>query len=181
MRFGLTAVKNVGEGAILSMLGVRKEQRPHRFAVPALRGGRPAPRQQAGAREPRQGRAPSTRWPHGRDPLRPARALFAAVDKAIEHGSRIQRNRDRGRVVVLRSVDDDGQAPEAIPLPDAPAWTEAQQLAGEKEALGLYMSGHPLDRFAEELKTFGARRVAELDRVVAGPLGRRHRRRASAR
>ena len=41
-------------------------------------------------------------------------------------------------------------------------WTEAQQLAGEKEALGLYMSGHPLERFADELKVFGARRVAEL-------------------
>jgi DNA polymerase-3 subunit alpha len=47
-------------------------------------------------------------------------------------------------------------------LPDAPAWTEAQQLAFEKEALGLYMSGHPLERFAEELKAFGARRIAEL-------------------
>ena len=50
----------------------------------------------------------------------------------------------------------------AAALPDAPAWTEIQQLAGEKEALGLYMSGHPLDRFGEELKTFGARRVADL-------------------
>ena len=47
-------------------------------------------------------------------------------------------------------------------LPDAPAWSDIQQLAGEKEALGLYMSGHPLDRFAEDLKTFGARRVADL-------------------
>ena len=44
------------------------------------------------------------------------------------------------------------------PLP----WAEALQLAGEKEALGFYMSGHPLERFAAELKTFGAKRVAEL-------------------
>jgi DNA polymerase-3 subunit alpha len=49
-----------------------------------------------------------------------------------------------------------------VPLPDAPAWTESQQLAGEKEALGFYMSGHPLERFARDLTLFGARRVAEL-------------------
>jgi DNA polymerase-3 subunit alpha len=49
-----------------------------------------------------------------------------------------------------------------VRLPDAPPWAEAQQLAFEKEALGLYMSGHPLERFSEELKTFGAKRLAEL-------------------
>ena len=59
-------------------------------------------------------------------------------------------------------VPQDDEAPVVIRLPDAPPWTEAQQLAFEKEALGLYMSGHPLERFAEELKTFGAKRLAEL-------------------
>jgi DNA polymerase-3 subunit alpha len=43
-----------------------------------------------------------------------------------------------------------------------PAWTESQQLAGEKEALGFYMSGHPLERFARDLTLFGAKRVAEV-------------------
>ena len=58
-----------------------------------------------------------------------------------------------------------------MPLPDAPPWTEAQQLAFEKEALGLYMSGHPLERFAEELKTFGAqprRRAHRAPRPTSG-------------
>jgi DNA polymerase-3 subunit alpha len=50
----------------------------------------------------------------------------------------------------------------AVPLPEVPAWTEAQQLAAEKEALGLYMSGHPLERFSDELKAYGAKRVGEL-------------------
>src|SRR6185369_7727821 len=39
---------------------------------------------------------------------------------------------------------------------------EAEQLAGEKETLGLYWSGHPVDRYAAELKTLGARSTAEL-------------------
>jgi DNA polymerase-3 subunit alpha len=52
-------------------------------------------------------------------------------------------------------------------LADAPPWSEAQQLAFEKESLGLYMSGHPLERFSEELKTFGAQRVGDLTASLA--------------
>ena len=41
-------------------------------------------------------------------------------------------------------------------------WTEAQRLAGEKEALGLYWSGHPIDQYAAELRKLGTRTIAEL-------------------
>ena len=46
-----------------------------------------------------------------------------------------------------------------VPLPDVPGWPEIQQLAFEKEALGLYMSGHPLERFAESMRAFGLREI----------------------
>ena len=55
VRFGLCAVKNVGEGAIESMLAVRQERGPNRLAVHPLRTRRSATRQQAAAREPGQG------------------------------------------------------------------------------------------------------------------------------
>jgi DNA polymerase-3 subunit alpha len=87
--------------------------------------------------------------------------LFAAVDKALEHGGRQQRNREDGKVSFFDLVNDE-EPTGAIPLPDVPTWTEAQQLAGEKEALGFYMSGHPLERFAKDLQLFGARRIGEL-------------------
>ena len=57
VRFGLCAVKNVGEGAILSMLAVRTASSAAIDSLyRALRARRSAPGQQAGAREPRQGR-----------------------------------------------------------------------------------------------------------------------------
>ena len=87
--------------------------------------------------------------------------LFTAVDRAIEHGGRHQRDRDKGQHQLFGDSLEDGPAV-PVRLPDAPDWPESQQLAYEKEALGLYMSGHPLERFAEEMKTFGARRVGEL-------------------
>ena len=43
-----------------------------------------------------------------------------------------------------------------------PPWTEAQQLSGEKESLGLYWSGHPIERYASELSAIGARTIADL-------------------
>src|SRR5690606_10008942 len=47
-------------------------------------------------------------------------------------------------------------------LPDAAPWSNAQQLTFEKEALGLYMSGHPIEQYKTELAAFGARGLAEL-------------------
>ena len=159
VRFGLCAVKNVGEGAILSMLNVRKEF----TRIDSLFALCEHVDQRLVNKRPLESLAKAGAFDslaEGPIPTRRAR-LFAGVDRAIEHGSRSQRNRQNGTVSFFDLPQDD-EAPVAIPLPDAVAWTEAQQLAFEKEALGLYMSGHPLERFSEELKTFGAKRLAEL-------------------
>ena len=163
VRFGLGAVKNVGEGAVLSMLDVRRQlgridsiytlcehvdlRLVNKRVLESL--------VKAGALD---SLAP------GSDPPSVRRArLFAAVDRALEHGGRHQRDREKGQHQLFGGAADEvGDATAAVPLPDAPAWTESQQLAGEKEALGFYMSGHPLERFARDLTLFGARRVAEV-------------------
>ena len=160
-RFGLGAVKNVGEGAILSMLNVRRElgRIDSLYALCEHADLRLVNKRvleslvKAGAMD--------ALLPESAGTVASRRArLFAAVDKAIENGGRHQRDRDKGQSQLFGGGEEGASADAA--LPDAPAWTEVQQLAGEKEALGLYMSGHPLDRFGEELKTFGARRVADL-------------------
>ena len=47
-------------------------------------------------------------------------------------------------------------------LPAAASWSESERLAHEKETIGLYLSGHPVDRYAEALRNFGAKTVADL-------------------
>src|SRR5258708_3436923 len=164
VRFGLCAVKNVGEGAILSMLGVRKEL----GRVDSLYTLCEQVDQRLVNKRPLESLVKAGAFdslvPAGTIPSRRAR-LFAAVDKAIEHGSRLQKNRQDGNVSFF-DVGDEG-ATEAIPLTDVTPWTEIQQLAFEKESLGLYMSGHPLERFTEELKAFGAHPVAGLSSSLA--------------
>ncbi len=163
VRFGLTAVKNVGEGAIQSMLAARTalgridslytlcEQADLRLVNKRVFESLV----KAGAFD--------SLMPASSGPVAVRRArLFAAIDRVVEHGGRHQRDLEQGQSQLFGGADDAFGPASAALLPDAPAWTEAQQLAGEKEALGLYMSGHPLDRFAGELKTFGARRVTEL-------------------
>jgi DNA polymerase-3 subunit alpha len=48
-----------------------------------------------------------------------------------------------------------------------------EQLAGEKDSLGLYMSGHPIDGYADELKALGAWRTADLGSLESSPGGPR--------
>jgi DNA polymerase-3 subunit alpha len=162
VRFGLCAVKNVGEGAILSMLGVRSEK----GKIDSLFTLCEQVDQRLVNKRPLESLVKAGAFDalaDGPVPQRRAR-LFAAVDKAIEHGSRQQRDRQDGHVSLFGGDEDSA---EAIPLPDVPPWTETQQLAFEKEALGLYMSGHPLERFSEDLKAFGAQRVGELTQSMA--------------
>ena len=78
------------------------------------------------------------------EPLTSRRArLCAAIDRALEHGNRIQKDRDRGQTQLFDVLFGGGDEADAAPvldlaLPDAEPWTSAQVLAFEKEALGLY-------------------------------------------
>ena len=53
--------------------------------------------------------------------------------------------------------------PQTDLLEDVPEWQEEQLLRAEKETLGLYLSGHPIDRYADELAQFIPKKISELD------------------
>jgi DNA polymerase-3 subunit alpha len=84
--------------------------------------------------------------------------LFEAIDKAIEYGGSFQKERSSGQVNLFESFfTDSGDSETAIPepsLPNTPPWPYNQLLQREKETLGFYISGHPLDRYKDEIKGF---------------------------
>ncbi len=162
VRFGLCAVRNVGEGAVQSILQVRRDWgRLDALHTLCEHADLRLVNKRVLESLVKAGALDSFAAGGGSVAARRAR-LFAAGDKALEHGARLQRDRDKGQSQLFGGAETDAAGGHPVSLPEAPPWTEAQQLAGEKEALGFYMSGHPLERFAHELKAFGAQRIAEL-------------------
>jgi DNA polymerase-3 subunit alpha len=173
VRFGLTAVKNVGEGAVEALLEVRRKQ-GRIWSLHALCEDldlRLVNKRvfesliKAGAFDSIGAAAVNGHGGCSSVALRPR--LLATIDAACEHGARHQRDREGGQALLFGGLGDAADGPAkaghlTIPLPDAAPWSESEQLAAEKETLGLYWSGHPVDRYADQLKALGARPTAEL-------------------
>ncbi len=162
IRFGLAAVKNVGAGAIDSVLVVRRE------------GGRFLSLfdfcQRVDLRKVNKRVIESLIKAGAFDYLGAKRAqLTAAMDEAISHAQAFQRDRLAGQVNLFDMMG--SQSPEDRPEPNLPQieeWRERQKLAFEKEALGFYITGHPLDRFESELALIASTRVSELQYCIDG-------------
>ncbi len=86
--------------------------------------------------------------------------LVESLDEALGEAQLRQQERDAGQASLF------GEAPASRPaarqFPDVPPWTEAERLAREKEVLGFFISGHPLERFRDEVELFGSRTTATL-------------------
>ena len=65
-------------------------------------------------------------------------------------------------------LGDDGKAEHATdpPLPEAPPWTDRELLAGEKETLGFYLTGHPLAAHSALLQAVATHSTATLDALT---------------
>jgi DNA polymerase-3 subunit alpha len=79
-------------------------------------------------------------------------AQVAAVDQALEWGARLQRDRAAGQGSLFGALDSAGEGePPSPPLPAAVQFSPAELLAMEKELLGAYLSGHPLEAVQKQL------------------------------
>jgi DNA polymerase-3 subunit alpha len=165
VRFGLGAIKGLGEGAVQALIEARTALGGTVTALPALceiLDLRTANKRVFEALV-KSGACDSLLPSTTAASVRAMRArLFASIDSAFEHGSRTQRDKDLGQADLFGGGGVDGLGPVAISLPDVPAWSEIEQLNFEKESLGLYWSGHPVDRYAADLAASGARTLADL-------------------
>ncbi|OGC00582.1 MAG: DNA polymerase III subunit alpha [candidate division NC10 bacterium RIFCSPLOWO2_12_FULL_66_18] len=138
VRFGLVAVKNVGEAAIHSIVNARRDQGrfPDLFDFC----------ERVDLRLVNKRVVESLIKCGAFDSLGARRAqLMAVVDTAMEAASASQRDRAHGQVSFLDVLSLTGTARRKAPaLPEVPEWERPQLLAGEKETLGFYVTGHPL-------------------------------------
>lgn len=78
--------------------------------------------------------------------------MMASVEDALEHGQRVKKEKDN-RQISLFDMGSAGSLNQPT-LPDIAEWEEAERLKLEKEALGFYVSGHPLKKYADLLSKY---------------------------
>ncbi len=96
-------------------------------------------------------------------------ALWAGLAAALQAGSAVREDRRHGQRSIFdmfgSASEDNGKA--ARGLPDVPDWSEQERLAHEKEALGFYVSSHPLARHRETLRRYSTHEIARLAELPA--------------
>src|SRR5690606_1589346 len=101
------------------------------------------------------------------DRLGPNRAvLSAALDDALKAAAQNHQNQNGGMMDLFgdafaAAAEDDEADPYESYL-RVREWTDRKRLAGEKDTLGLYLTGHPIDEYEEELSRFVSTRIADL-------------------
>jgi DNA polymerase-3 subunit alpha len=161
IRFGLAAVKNVGGNAIESILKARTE------LASGGAGGRFKSFwefcEKLDLRVMNKRVIESLIKAGALDSLGTRGQLDAAVDKAMERAQKAQRDAAQGQSGLFGLFDETpARGRNADDLPAAADWEESERLANEKEVLGFFVSGHPLDKYAEKLRNLiGVISVAE--------------------
>jgi DNA polymerase III alpha subunit len=97
---------------------------------------------------------------------RPRRQLFDSIDRAMERGASTQRDKASGQsslfgLLAGPAVGAKGSAGDYVKIDE---WPEKERLSFEKEAIGFYVSGHPLDQYQKELRRY-ARPVTSIQRA----------------
>jgi DNA polymerase-3 subunit alpha len=151
--FGLAAIKNVGHNAIESIILARNELQT---------AGKPGFSslwefcEKVDLRLMNKRVLESLCKAGAMDSFGSRSQVFAALDKCIERAQKSQKDAASGQHGLFGMFGDDSATTAASssedPLPTAPAWDEHTRLQNEKDVLGFFVSGHPMDKYREKLR-----------------------------
>jgi DNA polymerase III subunit alpha len=161
IRFGLAAIKNVGEAAMESILETRRADGPFKSLDDFC--------SRVDLRLVNRRVLESLVKAGAFDSAGLTRAhLLATLDGAMESGQRQQRDRSDGQASFFDFLGTAAPAPRAIDTAVVAEWDEDQRLGFEKEVLGFYISGHPLARFRPLVEPLGITPTSGLGTLGAG-------------
>lgn len=147
IRFGLAAIKNVGLAAVESIINARNEKGRFETLFDFA--------ERVDQRVVNKRVLESLIMAGAFDTIPGFRSQkFAMVDQIIEYGQESQQDRQMGQTSLFEAVDGGSEAlkTEVPSLPQVPEWPYMEQLTKEKEVLNLYVSGHPLEKFRDEVE-----------------------------
>jgi DNA polymerase III subunit alpha len=156
IRFGLAAIKNVGDHAIDSIRQAREEGGPFGSIFDFCR--------RIDSKKVNRRAIEGLIKSGALDSTGAKRSQMTAVmEKAIEEGAVAQRDRLQGQSALFgRDSGLDVQAGDA-PIPQLEEWDESLMLRLEKETVGFYITSHPLARYADELRTYATANAESLE------------------
>lgn len=97
------------------------------------------------------------------DKLGPDRAqLWAAIPEALKAADQNERNQSAGMFDLFGEVEAEQPRDPYAEYMKLRKWTDKERLQGEKDTLGLYVTGHPIDEYESELPNFISKRIVEL-------------------
>jgi DNA polymerase-3 subunit alpha len=170
IRFGLTAIKNVGRNAIDSILIARAALAEEKRGFDTFWEFC----EKVDLRLMNKRVLESLVKSGALDSLGRRSQLMAVADRAMERAQQAQRDLvagQHGLFAGLASAFDQGSngTKSADDLPNTPDWDENQRLQSEKEVLGFFVSGHPLDKYAEKLRNLNVIDTATALEMKASP------------
>jgi DNA polymerase III subunit alpha len=178
IRYALGAIKNLGRPVCEAV--VRERERAGRFADLFAFTSRVDPRslnRRAMEQLVQAGAVTSLFGDRAR--------AFAAIDLALRHGQLLQEEAASAQVNLFGDATDSQPSPQ---LPDAQPWSLLEVLERERQAIGFYLSAHPLDDYADLLKRLRVTRISALNeqatryggalKIAGVILGRQERRNA---
>ncbi|MFC0268782.1 DNA polymerase III subunit alpha [Kushneria aurantia] len=156
--YGLGAIRGVGEGPISAIVEARDAEGPFRDLFDFCR--------RIDARRINKRTMEALIRSGALDSLGPTRAVLAsALDDALRAASQSQNNQSIGMLDMFGEAfagADDNDSDVYSDHRRARNWSDRDRLAGEKETLGLYLTGHPIDEYEAELARFVSTRIADL-------------------
>jgi DNA polymerase-3 subunit alpha len=162
IRFGLSAVKGLGESAVEAILSAR-EERPFGSVRDFL--------SRVDLRRVNKRAIESLVKSGALDSLDPDRGkVFGELPALLEEAQAEVRRRDSGQFALFGAPAEEtpaarGRGPAA---PPAHSWSRSERLAHEKEALGFYITGHPLDSWAAEIALYANTTTARIPHLKPG-------------
>ena len=148
IRFGLAAVKNVGHNAIESIVAGRQKLGPYENIFQFC--------ENVDLRMLNKRVLESLIKSGAMDSLGSRSQLMAVIDKAIERAQKTQRDAECGQHGLFGVFQQEDANDHNDKLPNLPDWDEHTRLAAEKEILGFFITGHPLEKYKDKLEDFRA-------------------------
>jgi DNA polymerase-3 subunit alpha len=152
IRFGLEAVKGVGSAAIESIIMARKEGAFDSLVDLCSR---------IATRKVNKKVIESLIKAGALDSMGKRSQLMHALNSVMNTALKVQREKDSGQKSMF-----DIQEPQYVQFPDIEEWDESKRLIMEKESLGFYITGHPLNKYKERLDALAVTPTTSLTQMV---------------